>query len=127
MKIATLPTSGLLLALVLAGCTGEDQRPLGQPTALLAGESPLDTMCRIRSEFAALEKPLLRKVVFHEKTYVLEQVEFRLHRRPLDAYYEYQLTPEADKFVKRHTRSELMATFLPLLMHPTWGGETAVM
>ena len=58
MKIAVLFTDGFLLILALAGCTGEDQRPLGQPTALLAGEFSLDAMCRMRSEFGALQAPV---------------------------------------------------------------------
>ena len=127
MKYLSRSLSGTLLAVVLAGCTQESRLPLGHPTELRAGESPLDVMCRIRGEFADLDKPLLRKTVFHEETTVLRQVELHLHRERLDAYYEFRLTPEAQKFVQRHTRAELIATFLPLLMHPTWGGEVAVM
>ena len=119
--------SCVALVVLLAACGSEDRRPVGQPTAIRAGETAVDTLCRMRAEFANLESPLLDEVVFHDETRVLQQVEFHLHRKHLDAYYEFKLKPHAQQFVDRHSRSELIAALLPLMMHPVVGGEVAVL
>ena len=48
-------------------------------------------------------EPLLCRLVFNDETYVLKQVDFHLHRIRLNAYYEYQLSPAAQEFIKHHT------------------------
>ena len=123
-----LQVCGLIcVTVILLACDGGD-RPgaLGQPTELASEETPLDAICRIQREFIALPKPLLSKTVFHEKTYDREWVEFGLYHMPRDAYHEFILRDEANEFIARHSRSELIFSLLPLITDDSIGGEVAV-
>jgi hypothetical protein len=113
--------------LLFTSCTNSDRyHGLGQPTEMKPGETPLEIICRIQHEFIDLPKPLLVGTRFHEKTYDYEWIEFGLYRMPRDAYYEFILSDDANDFLKRHSRSEVIFSLLPLITAPSLGGEVAV-
>ena len=99
----------------------------GPVTIIDKNEMPIDAMRRIYHEFIEIKKPVLKKIIYKSKG-VMPRIEGTFHLRihKLPSYYEYILTDEAKKFVGRHTGAEITATLLPLVMHPDYGGECAV-
>ena len=95
------------VAVILLACDGGDwPGALGQPTELTSRETPLDAICRIHND--------------------REWGEFGLYHMPCDAYHEYILRDEANKFFAQHSRSELIFSLLPLITDDSIGGEVAV-
>ena len=99
----------------------------GPATIIDKNEMPIDAMRRIYHEFIEIKKPVLKKIIYKSKG-VMPRIEGTFHLRihKLPSYYEYILTDEAKKIVGRHTGAEITATLLPLVMHPDYGGECAV-
>jgi hypothetical protein len=92
------------------------------------GETPLDVMRRIYVEFTELEKPVLKEIIFHEEDSRRMRVDVvNSTRETLPSYYQYVLTEEANEFISRHTVPEIIATLLPIVMHPEDGGEAAAL
>lgn len=121
----------IIILFVLSNGCSEDTNNInlvGTPTVINPGETPLDVMRRIYIEFTDLEKPILIGIIFHKedsRSMNVDVVNFTTETLP--SYYQYLLTKEANKFISRHTVPEIIATLLPIVMHPEDGGEAAVL
>ena len=124
--------NGLLLVAVftffLAGLSAcgivSGKKLYGDPTSIPEGQSPVDVIKAIQTEFRQLDKPILRKIKYHQQW---------KKRRFADSTYTYGpfsqviLTREAYNFYKKHTPREIFTAVTPLLFDPEIGGEVTVL
>ena len=119
----------ILITILHANCVEAENAEayFGPATIIDKNEIPIDAMRRIYQEFLKIKKPVLKKIKYKRKG-VMPRIHgtfgFKLYELP--SYYEYILTDEAKNFVGRHTGAEIIATLLPLVMHPDYGGECVV-
>ena len=134
MKRTCNPPTGnrLLLVAVLSfflaglGACGifSEKKLYGDPTPIPEGQSPVEVIKAIQTEFRQLDKPILKKIKHHQQW---------KKRRFADSTYTYGpfeeviLTSAAYRFYKKHTAREIFTAVTPLLFDPEIGGEVAVL
>ena len=121
-SIWATPAIALVCGLLVTGC-GAVVKP-GKPTPLRQTGQPAAALCDLRTEFLALEKPILKKFRFHRA--------YSEHNWPnsptkIAEYYEPIITPRAKVFATGHTRLELLAALLPYIDDPAVGAEAAIL
>jgi hypothetical protein len=120
----------IILFVFSGGCSEKtnDINLVGIPTVINPGETPLDVMRRIYIEFVELEKPILKEIIFHKEGSRSMRVDVvNSTTEKLPSYYQYILTEEANDFIRKHSVPEIIASLLPIVMHPENGGEAAVL
>lgn len=122
MNIKTLLLIPLLL--LLLACSEEHTLLYGAPTTMVSGESPVDTICRIQSEFRELPKPVMDSMNY---VYPWTSRKFGAATVEYDGYDTVQLTQEGLDFLQRHSRLELVVSLTPLFAEQGIGGEAAAL
>ena len=120
MKI--LRALGLLLLLVLMGVVflawpslRDWRHDFVAPTPLLADETPMAAICRIRTEFLALPNPVYDGFKRHERW---ERQRLGAPTQRFGPFWEIDLDWSAWRFARRHSRLELVAAVGPYLGDP---------
>lgn len=123
---ATACVMFLLWAALLSGCSPPaPPKPLyGPSTPLAEGQAPLDALCGIQSEFAALPAPLMQRL-----SYRPPWTTRRLGATPTPhrGFHRVHLRDEGLAFAARHARLELVAALVPEFADPARGGEAAAL
>ncbi len=124
MKI--LRVAGVLLLLgvaLLAWPSVRDWRPgFVEPTALAAGESPMQALCRIRAEFLALPEPVHDGFTLHERW---ERKRFAAYTSHFGPYWEIDPSWSAWRFARRYSRLEIVAAIGPYMGDPQLAPKVA--
>ena len=120
MKI--LRVLGLLLLLLLIGVgilvwpfLRDWRHDFVEPTALLADETPMAAICRIRTEFLALPNPVYEGFRRHERW---ERQHLGATQESFGPFWEISLNWTAWRFARRHSRLEIVAAIGPYLSDP---------
>ncbi len=105
----------MFVALITPAAIGlELLRPgYARPTELLAQETPLQALCRVRAAFLALPQPAHRGFKHHE---VWTRRPFGAPAIQYGPFEEIQLDRAAARFVTRHSRLEIVAAVAPFTM-----------
>jgi len=104
----------------------QEEAYLGPVTIIPQNKTPIDAMRNIYLEFTRLENPVLKRIIFHKAKKKYNFEDFSLHSYQEPSYYEYILTDQAKVFISKHTGAEITASLMPIVMHPRYGGEAAV-
>ncbi len=86
-----------------------------EPTALLADETPMASICRIRTEFLALPNPVYEGFKHHERW---ERQRLGAPTERFGPFWEIELDWTAWRFARRHSRLEIVAAIGPYLSDP---------
>ncbi len=127
-KIFRIILVGFTIFLVgLTGCNENSNNKLplyGSPTKLLPNESLVDAICNIQEEFKTLPNPLMQRMSYKADWTSYKIGAAATHHK---GFYRVHLRPEALKFLRQHSRLELVASLVPLFIDPNIGGEAAVL
>lgn len=120
MKI--LRALGVLLLLLLIGAgvvawpsLRDWRHGFVAPTPLLADETPMAAICRIRTEFLALPNPVYEGFKRHERW---ERQRLGAPTERFGPFWEIDLDWSAWRFARKHSRLELVAAIGPYLSDP---------
>lgn len=111
---------------MLIGCTDQDANHalFGTPTTIEAGNTPIDTVCRIQAAFRQLPKPLIKSM-----SYQAPWTSYNLGAASVDhrGYHKVQITEAGLEFLRQHSRLELVMSLTPLFAEAGIGGEAAAL
>ncbi|MGE0429012.1 MAG: hypothetical protein AB7P11_13505 [Hydrogenophaga sp.] len=85
------------------------------PTPLLADETPMAAICRIRTEFLALPNPVYEGFTRHDRW---ERQRLGAPTQRFGPFWEIDLDWTAWRFARRHSRLEIVAAIGPYLSDP---------
>ncbi len=93
-----------------------------EPTPLLADETPMAAVCRIRTEFLALPNPVYEGFKRHEQW---ERQRLGAPTERFGPFWEIDLDWSAWRFARRHSRLEIVAAIGPYLSDPQLAPKAA--
>lgn len=120
--VKILRVLGLLLLLLLIGgvllawpSLRDWRHDFVPPTPLLADETPMAAICRIRTEFLALPNPVYEGFQRHDRW---ERQRLGAPTERFGPFWEIDLDWTAWRFARRHSRLEIVAAIGPYLSDP---------
>lgn len=117
LALAAFVIAGLL-AWPAANAWKDRRDALAPPTPLAAGETPLAAVCRLRAEFEALPEPVHEGFDYHPRWKTWKFAVGTTHYGP---YWEIRPTDATRRFVRAHSRLEMVAVLGPYATDPAWG------
>jgi hypothetical protein len=114
LAIAAAVVAGLL-AWPVANAWRDRRDPPGPPTPLAAGETPLAATCRLRAEFEALPEPVHQGFDEHG---AWTEWKFAAGTTRYGPYWEIRPTEATRRFVRSHSRLEVVAAVGPYVTDP---------
>jgi hypothetical protein len=98
------------------------RRDFAAPTLLLADESPMQAICRIRNEFLALPNPVYEGFTRHARW---ERKRLGAPTQGFGPFWEIDLDWTAWRFARRHSRLEIVAAIGPYMSDPQLAPKAA--